>query len=71
MKELTQEDRTKIAKEELNKEPVETIGQVALLKMADLGISTGAKNVEQTIEATLQGERYACSMVVTWELNDE
>jgi hypothetical protein len=67
MDNLTQEERTKIAKEELNKEPIETIGQVALLKMADLCISTGAENAEQTVEATLQGKRYACSMVVTWK----
>jgi hypothetical protein len=64
---LTQKQKTKITMEQLNKEPIETIGQVALLKMAELGIESNATNVEQTVESTMQGERYACSMVVTWK----
>ena len=55
-----------IAIERLHSEPLNTIAHVALLKMANIGIETNASKVEQTTEATLHGERYSCSMEVTW-----
>jgi len=41
---------------------------MALLKMAELGISTFAKETELKTEATFDKKRYKCKMTVTWEL---
>jgi len=67
MKNLTQEQRTEIALEEYGKEPTEMIAHLAILKLAELGINTGAENVTQSCKATFSGKRYELKMVVSYE----
>jgi len=67
MKSLTQEERTQIALEEYGKEPIQTIAHLALLKLAELGISTNAENVTQSCQATFSNKRYELKMVVSYE----
>lgn len=70
-KELTKAERQKIAIEECNLEPLETIGHAALLKTANFAIETGATNAEFSTKATFSGKRYALKMKITWEQIDE
>lgn len=51
----------------LEKEPIETMGQVALLKLGELGINTNAETVTVSTEATINEKRYALKMVVTYK----
>lgn len=51
----------------LNKEPLQTVGQIALLKMCELAVSTNSEETVMSTEATFGEERYKCKMVVTWE----
>ena len=72
MKNLSQEQRTKIAIEEFKKQPVETVGHVAILKLAELGINTNAENVTQKTEATFNGKRYSINALITYkEIKEE
>lgn len=67
MKNLTQEERTQIALEEYGKEPTQMIAHLAILKLAELGISTNAENVRQTTQATFNGKRYDVEMIVSYK----
>jgi hypothetical protein len=67
MKNLTQEQRTQIALEEYGKEPTQMIAHLAILKLAELGISTNAENVTQTTQATFNGKRYDVEMIVSYK----
>ncbi len=67
LKDLTLEQKIEITLETLKNQPTQTIGHMALLKMAELGISTCAEETELKTEATFNDERYKCKMTVTWE----
>lgn len=67
MENLTQEQRTQIAIEEYGKEPTQMIAHLAILKLAQLGISTNAENVTQTTQATFNGKRYDVMMIVSYK----
>lgn len=67
MTKLTEEEKSEIAVEMLNKQPIETIGHVALLKLAQLAIETNADNIEMKTEATIEGCRYECKMKITYK----
>lgn len=68
IKELTDEQKSEIAIEMLHKQPIQTVGQVALLNLAKIGIETGSKNVVLQTDATIKGKRYNCKMEVSYEL---
>lgn len=67
MENLTQEQRTQIALEEYGKEPTQMIAHLAILKLAELGISTNAEKVTQTTQATFNGKRYDVEMIVSYK----
>lgn len=67
MKNLSESEMTSITMEMLNKQPLETIGQVALLKISELAIKTNSQETTLTTEATFNKKRYKCKMVVTWQ----
>lgn len=67
MEKLTKEQKEKIAVEMLNEHPIETIGTVALCKIAIIGISTEAESTTFSTEATIEGKRYSIKGVVTWD----
>lgn len=67
MENLTQEQKIDIAFEMLEKEPLQTIGQIALLKIAELAIESNSDKTTLTTEATFNGKRYNCKMSVTYE----
>jgi hypothetical protein len=67
MENLTQEQRTQIALEEYGKEPTQMIAHLAILKLAELGISTNAETVTQTTEAKFNGKRYDVEMIVSYK----
>lgn len=67
MENLTEEQKNQIAIEMLNKQPLETIGQVALLKLSKLAIETNAADVTMSTKATIEGTRYECKMKVTYK----
>jgi hypothetical protein len=67
MKNLTQEQRTQIALEEYGKEPTKIIAHLAILKLAELGISTNSEKVTQTTQATFNGKRYDVEMMVSYK----
>lgn len=64
---LTQEEKSKIAVEMLNKEPMQTVGHVALLKLGEMAISTNAEKATMSTEATINNERYLLEMTVTYK----
>lgn len=67
MQNLTKEEREQIAVEEYHKQPTGSIAHVASLKLAELGINSGAKKVEQNTEATFEGKRYSIKTIVTYK----
>lgn len=67
MKKLTQEERTQIALEEYGKEQTQMIAHLAILKLAELGISTKAENATQTTQAIFNGKRYDVEMIVSYK----
>jgi len=67
MEKVTQEQRAQIALEEYGKEPTQMIAHLAILKLAELGISTNAENVTQTTQATFNGKRYDVEMIVSYK----
>jgi len=67
MEDLTEEEKTKITMEMLRDQPLQTIGTVALLKIAELAINANSDETEMSLEGTFSGKRYKCKMVVTWE----
>lgn len=67
MENLTQEQRKQIALEEYAKEPTQMIAHLAMLKLAELGISTNAENVTLTTEATFNGKRHNVQMIVSYK----
>jgi hypothetical protein len=70
MKELTKEEKIDIALEMLKEEPLETLGQIALLKLSELAINANSDETVLSTEATFNGKRYKCKMLVTYsEIN--
>lgn len=67
MENLTQDQRTQIAIEEFYKQPMETVAHVAIVKVAELAISTNAEDITQTTTATIEGKRYDIKMIVTYQ----
>lgn len=67
MENLTDEQRQQIAIEEFNKEPIETLCHVAILKLGEFAIKTKAESATQTTEATFDNKRYAIEMVITYK----
>jgi hypothetical protein len=65
MKNLTEEQKTKIALEMLDKEPMETIGEIALLKLSQLAVSVNSEETVLSTKATFNGKRYECKMLIT------
>lgn len=64
---MKEEQKTKMIMDALNKQPLETIGTVALLKISELAISTNSAETTLKTEATIDGERYELQMVVTYK----
>jgi len=67
MNNLSTEQKIDIALEMIKKEPAATIGQLALLKLAELGINMNSEETTLSTEATVNQKRYKCKMIVTWE----
>ena len=67
MKNLTQKEREQIALEEFRKQPLENVGIVAIVKIAEIAISTGAESGTFSTEATLNGKRYEIKALVTYK----
>lgn len=67
MEDLTEEQKVQIAIQMLTEQPLETAGQVALLKIAEMAIKANSEETTLSTEATFEGKRYECKMVVTWE----
>lgn len=67
MEKLTEAQKSKITMEMLRKEPMETVGQIALLKLAELGVNMNSEETNLSTKATFNGKRYKCNMLITWE----
>lgn len=67
MENLTQEQKADIAIEMIEKEPLQTVGQIALLKISKLAIESNSDEITLSIKATFNGKRYKCKMSVTYE----
>lgn len=67
MENLTQEQKIDIALEMLEKEPLQTVGQIALLKLSKLAVEANSEETVLSTEATFNGKRYKCKMLITWE----
>ena len=67
MNNLSTEQKIDIALEMIKKEPAATIGQLALLKLAELGINMNSEKTTLSTDATVNQKRYKCKMTVTWE----
>ena len=61
------EDERKFIMAVLNEQPLETVGQIALLKIAELAINCNSDETTLSAEATFNGKRYKCTMLVTWK----
>lgn len=68
---LTEEQRGQIALEEFRKQPIQNICTVAVIKIAEVAISTNAETGSVETEATLNGKRYKIKAVVTYKQIDE
>lgn len=68
MKNLTEDERIKITLETIKDQPLETVGQLALLRISELAISMNSAKSTLSTEATFDGKRYKCEMVVTQTL---
>ena len=64
---LTKEQREQIALEVYKEQPTELLAHTAILKLAELAISTNASSVTQTTQATFNGKRYELEMVVKYQ----
>jgi len=69
MESLTAEQREQIALEEFRKQPLQNICTVAVIKIAEVAISTNADNGVVETAATINGKRYKVKAVVTYESN--
>lgn len=67
MKNLTPEQRRQIAIEEFQKEPLESLCHVAIIKLAEFAISTNAEEATQSIKATFNKKRYEIKTVTTYK----
>ena len=67
MEKLTEEQRNTIAIEEFRKQPLQNICTVAVIKIAEVAISTNAENGIIETAATVNGKRYKIKAVVTYE----
>ena len=67
-KKMTDQEETKIVMDAISKQPLETVGHFALLKLAELGIKMDSEETKYSTEATFGNTRYKCKMLVTWEI---
>lgn len=67
MTELTEEQKTKITMEMLRKQPLETLGTAALLSIAEMAVKANSEKTTLSTEATFEGKRYKCKMLITWK----
>jgi hypothetical protein len=67
MEVLTDKQKSDITMEMLNERPLETVGQIALLKIAELAINCNSDETTLSTDATFNGKRYKCTMLVTWK----
>jgi hypothetical protein len=67
MKQLTDDEKVKITMECLKEQPLETVGQIALLKISEMAISVNSAETVLSTEATFNEKRYKCKMLITWE----
>lgn len=65
-KTLTAEQRQQIAVAEFEKEDCQTLGHIAMLKLAKLGLSVNSENVEMNTEASFNNKRYSLKMTVEY-----
>lgn len=63
---MTHQQEIDLVKRMLKDEPVETVGQLALLKLSELGLSVNSENVKLSTKATFNKKRYECIMIVTY-----
>ncbi len=70
MIELTEKQREQIAIEEFRKQPLQNICIVAIVKLAEVAISTDAESATFDTEATVNDKRYKINANITYtEIN--
>jgi hypothetical protein len=67
MKNLTDKEKEIIAVEMLNKQPVNTIGLSALLRIALIAIQSDAPEVIFTKDTIIDNKKYLCKMEITYK----
>lgn len=65
---LTQQQKLDITREMIAEVPLQTVGNFALLKIAQLAVKTNSEVTTLTTDATFDDKRYECKMEVTWKL---
>ena len=63
---MTHQQEIDLVNKMLKDEPMETVGHFALLKLSESGIKCNAATVELSTDATFEGVRYKCKMVITY-----
>jgi len=63
---LSDKEVSALVIQELKKQPLETVGQVALLKISELAINANSNETTLSTEATFNGKRYKCNMLITY-----
>ena len=54
---MTQQQEIDLVKRMLKDEPAETVGQLALLKLSELGLSVNSENVKLSTKATFNKKK--------------
>lgn len=67
MQNLTEKEKIEITKEMMDKEPLLTVGTIALIKISELAIAANSEETELSIELVFNDKKYTCKMVSTWE----
>lgn len=67
MADLTDDEKIAITMDTIRNQPMETIGQMALIQLSRLAIETKAKDCVLSTEATINDCRYKLSMKVTYK----
>jgi len=67
MENLSHKEREQIALEEFRKQPLQNICTVAIIKIAEVAISTNAEKGTLETAATMNGKRYKIKAIVTYE----
>lgn len=67
MENLTEKQREQIAIEEFRKQPTQNICIVAIVKLAEIAISTDAESATFDTTATVNNKRYKINAVITYE----